>query len=86
MFDTSLLRSKKYFKGLEQHQANNQNCSSADGLCKHLDPDQTRQNTLPDLDPNCLTLSPTHPNPTVKENNMKKLTFAFYMFCHIILF
>ena len=30
--------------------------SSADNLCKQLDPDQARQNVGPDLDPNCLTL------------------------------
>ena len=30
--------------------------SSADNLCKQLDPDQARQNVGPDSDPNCLTL------------------------------
>ena len=30
--------------------------SSADNLCKSLDPDQARQNVVPDLGPNCLTL------------------------------
>ena len=30
--------------------------SSADNLCKQLDPDQAEQNVGPDLDPNCLTL------------------------------
>ena len=30
--------------------------SSADNLCKQLDPDQARQNVGPDLDPKCLTL------------------------------
>ena len=29
---------------------------SSDNLCKHLDPDQARQNVGPNLDPNCLTL------------------------------
>ena len=30
--------------------------SSADSLCKQLDPDRTRQDVGPDMDPNCLTL------------------------------
>ena len=30
--------------------------SSADELCKSLDPDQNRQNVGPDMDPNRLTL------------------------------